>query len=354
MLVLSQTTAPEEILVCHKQTAGEWNSALPSLEHWLQREQVFATLPVVRGSGDDATGLAYWVVKDLALGDGPEAIVALCETLTREWLAWRDGVRTPVLGVTIGGVVVDKQHRGKGVAAFFMTELARHWDTVAPSGVSCLYSEVGEYYLRFGFRAAPMPLVVYTVGGSVASLPFRAVRYGQLELGQVLDTIKEHCPALVATTVLLAVPLYAMVPSPATHELFATRAAFIVTANSLSPGADKLPFGVVLYQGDTVVGGALLTYKLRDMPEAVQVLRAYAPSPEVLEALVSQAAGIAAELGLPFVEMWLLELVGGAEPAVVGGTLLVEVRSQLCLPMWRPHSGASDAVWLDNYQLAWF
>jgi len=70
-------------------------------------------------------------------------------------------VKKNILSACIGGVFTYSEHRGKGLAKIMIdkvVELSKS-QYVGPDGFTFLYSEVGEYYTRNGFRSFGVPLL---------------------------------------------------------------------------------------------------------------------------------------------------------------------------------------------------
>ena len=70
-------------------------------------------------------------------------------------------VKKDILSGCIGGVFTYADHRGKGLAKIMIDKIVELSKSqyVGPDGFTFLYSEVGEYYTRNGFRSFAVPLL---------------------------------------------------------------------------------------------------------------------------------------------------------------------------------------------------
>lgn len=182
-MLFEQTTDPEVIRFTHLQNSATWKSKYLTAEEYAQREQILGSSEIaLKGSSpsvrrklkEDANylGLKYFVFKDLSLPDTGKTsqIVSSCETLNR--VAWcihpeSHGEIEPVLSVCIGGVYTIPEHRGKKFAQLMITQLNEYYDKLSqrPGASSFLkwkfmflYSEVGDYYEKFGYVSEHVPL----------------------------------------------------------------------------------------------------------------------------------------------------------------------------------------------------
>lgn len=142
------------------QNSAAWKSPLTAQEY-VDREHVLGLSKI---ASSDVNRLAVF---GLLAKDRPDTLVSSIELLIRE--AWRfhrngDGLvtKTNVLSGCIGGVFTYPDHRGKGIATIMvdkLLEVAQQPQYVGPDGFIFLYSEVGEYYTRNGFKSFDVPLL---------------------------------------------------------------------------------------------------------------------------------------------------------------------------------------------------
>ncbi|SCU97659.1 LADA_0H07492g1_1 [Lachancea dasiensis] len=182
-LVFEQVTDPEIIRFTHLANASSWQPEFMSREDYAIRERILGSTDISTKHKDvemqkrfaeasEHLGIKYYVLRDLNLPASSKTsqIVSSCETLNR--VGWSitphsQGEAVPVLTACIGGVFTIPEHRGKKYAAEMITRLNQFFDglssTAGNSGflkniVIFLYSEVGEYYSKFGYVSRPVPL----------------------------------------------------------------------------------------------------------------------------------------------------------------------------------------------------
>lgn len=177
-LRFERITDPKEISSTHTQNGINWKGPL-SIESYVKREKVLGKAriatknqsPEVR---EQFPELAPWLgIRYFALKDG-KAIVSSCETLNRLGYFIGPGDSQTIeynVMVCIGGVFTPEEYRGKGYATYMVEKLAEYYDNArdspnSPKGIKqltfTLYSEVGEYYKRFGFESKHVPVHTIT------------------------------------------------------------------------------------------------------------------------------------------------------------------------------------------------
>lgn len=139
--------------------AAAWRNFL-SVEEYVEREHVLGLSKIASSETNRV------LVFGLKNKSDPSTIVSSVELLVRE--SWRfhktaDGsvARKSVLSGCVGGVYTDPSHRGKGYASIMIDKLmqiAKTPDVLGEDGFVFLYSEVGEYYARNGFKSFHVPL----------------------------------------------------------------------------------------------------------------------------------------------------------------------------------------------------
>lgn len=142
------------------ENAAAWKSSL-SVEQYVEREHI---LNMAKIASSETNRILVFGLK--ALSD-PGTVLSSIELLVRK--AWKfhknaDGSidRKSVLCGCIGGVFTNPGNRGQGLATFMvdkLMEIARTPAVLGPDGFVFLYSEVGEYYARNGFKSFHVPLV---------------------------------------------------------------------------------------------------------------------------------------------------------------------------------------------------
>lgn len=142
------------------ENSAAWKSSL-SVEDYVEREHI---LSMAKLTSSETNRILVFGLKEASK---PEIVLSSIELLVRE--SWKfhknaDGsvAKTSVLSGCIGGVFTNPPYRGKGLATIMvdkMMELARTPEILGEDGIVFLYSEVGDYYTRNGFRSFHVPLV---------------------------------------------------------------------------------------------------------------------------------------------------------------------------------------------------
>ncbi|GCE98981.1 hypothetical protein ZYGM_003735 [Zygosaccharomyces mellis] len=177
-LRFEKITDPKEIKVTHAQNGANWKGPL-SIESYVERERVLGQSGIAKKNEINEIckefpelapmlGIRYYALKD------GNTIVSSCETLNRLGYFISPGEAQNIeynLVVCIGGVFTPEEYRGKGYARYMIEKLTEHYDNIrddpkAPRGIKqltfTLYSEVGEYYKKFGFESKHVPVHTIT------------------------------------------------------------------------------------------------------------------------------------------------------------------------------------------------
>lgn len=167
----------------HAQNGATWTPPFMSNKDYIGRERVLRTSAIGQKdkspemqkrfpNGSKYLGIKYYVLKDLDLPATSKTsqIVASCETLNRVGLIaspQSEGKIQPALSVCIGGVYTIPEHRRKGYGGQMITRLNQFYDDISQQPdapdlvrtvVITLYSEVGEYYSKFGYSSCHVPV----------------------------------------------------------------------------------------------------------------------------------------------------------------------------------------------------
>lgn len=173
---------PEIIHFTHMNNADAWKGLLTS-EQYTQREKVLGSTDISQKDRSPdiqelypidhkQLGIKYFVLKDESLPETDKfsQIVSSCETLNRLGYCIKpdsNGTIEPALVVCIGGVFTETKFRGKGYAARMIEKLNNYYDDLIKENpdsiliknlVINLYSEVDDYYQRFGYHSFHVPL----------------------------------------------------------------------------------------------------------------------------------------------------------------------------------------------------
>lgn len=140
------------------QNAAAWRGQL-SAEQYIERERVLGKTKICSLK---VNRLMVFMLRDKA---NPTSKLCSIELLIRKsWLYKNIGgkvQRKDVLSGCIGGVFTYPEHRGKGLAQVMVDKLVARakLDILGEDGFTFLYSEVGEYYTRNGFKSFEVPLL---------------------------------------------------------------------------------------------------------------------------------------------------------------------------------------------------
>lgn len=165
--ILERLTDVPSVDYTRKQNAAAWRNLL-SIQDYVERERVLGLSKI---ASSDVNRL---VVFGLKAKDKPDTLVSSLELLIREaWHFYRhvDGSveKRNVLSGCIGGVYTYPENRGKGLATIMvdkLVEISRKPEYLGKDGFIFLYSEVGEYYTRNGFKSLPVPYLNFPLSPS--------------------------------------------------------------------------------------------------------------------------------------------------------------------------------------------
>lgn len=168
----------------HMRNSATWRGLL-SNEEYVEREKLLGSTSIANKDQDAELqrlypecskwlGVKYFAVKDQNLPniDKYSQVVSSCETLNRIGYCIRPGSNNneiePALIVCIGSVFTDVRHRGKGYASYMINSLNKYYDDVRDqygsqskliqNMVINLYSEIDDYYEKFGYHSMHIPL----------------------------------------------------------------------------------------------------------------------------------------------------------------------------------------------------
>lgn len=106
---------------------------------------------------DGANGVIYFLLRNDETGN----VESACEVLIRDaWLKDEDGTLKDVKCGVLGSVFTDPKFRGKGNANVLMTKFNLKMKEFLKdeNDILFLYSEIGEYYAKFGYCSENVPV----------------------------------------------------------------------------------------------------------------------------------------------------------------------------------------------------
>ncbi|CAK7896236.1 hypothetical protein CAAN1_12S00958 [[Candida] anglica] len=144
------------------QNSLSWRGQLTA-EQYVEREFVCG-----KGRMTSQKVIVFMLVNE----DDPEQRVGSIELLIRKGLRYDNDdenhkvLENDILCGTIGSVFTYPEHRGRGVGQIMVNKLIEIAKSkyLGPKGFIFLYSEVGEYYTRNGFKSYEVPLAKFPLG----------------------------------------------------------------------------------------------------------------------------------------------------------------------------------------------
>lgn len=164
--VLVQLHDQDDISYTRLQNSDLWKGVL-STEDYILRDVALGKCKIALSK---TNRLLVFVLRHK---ERPDETLCSIELLIRElwrfeWDEASQGVsRKDILSGCIGGVFTPPQHRGRGLARIMVDKLVDIGKTklLGPSGFTFLYSEVGEYYTRNGFKSFHVPITQIPLEG---------------------------------------------------------------------------------------------------------------------------------------------------------------------------------------------
>ncbi|SCV01066.1 LANO_0F09978g1_1 [Lachancea nothofagi CBS 11611] len=392
-LSFEQVYDPEVIRFTHLQNGLTWRPEFMTLDEYAERERIIGSSEIStkdkcqkmaeRFPGASRyLGMKYFVLKDLSLPvtSKTSQIVSSCETLNR--VGWSvtpesKGVIEPVLSVCIGGVFTIPEFRGQGYGAEMITKVNQLFDELSDTPgapdllkniVIFLYSEVGEYYAKFGYGSRPAPLHTIEELDTVLKHYCR----GQEERDSNRVVGLEGCDRLIALQkenfanslkeIHLANPnafVFTLEPSNAIFEWFHRRSLY--QKKFLDP-AGSANFGYALENGNHII------WHLNYWPHqrSLYVLKLHISDDTTdkegdMQKLIAQAICEAKDNDVKYLQFWDTEL-GHQEWSKPLLTFLKKVEKPSNLYQENPSRSAirianvknEDIIWDNNSKFCWF
>ncbi|OWB60234.1 hypothetical protein B5S31_g809 [[Candida] boidinii] len=181
---LELTLNPKIYSHCQGRNYETWGIGLTN-EQYLEREVVSYQGPMCKASRDflkDREGVLYWVLRDKTIvkkdtdDEDIYNIVCACETLGRKSIVHdpngnegKGQIHKDILSTVIGSVYTFPEFRKRGYASNMFVQLIKKMEEYlyeansSDLNFSYLYSEVGEYYSRFGYKSFHIPLLEFKI-----------------------------------------------------------------------------------------------------------------------------------------------------------------------------------------------
>lgn len=154
VLKLIATNSEDDILLCQKNNYITWGSTL-TLKQYQHREGMnYASsyMGLQRADPENTNGGVYFILKN----QETDNIESACEILIRDCWIGKNGELHNARSAVIGSVYTNEKYRNKGNASIMMRQLLEKMKNKYLKGkydVAFLYSEVGEYYSKFGYKS---------------------------------------------------------------------------------------------------------------------------------------------------------------------------------------------------------
>lgn len=160
VLELHITKSKEDILQCQANNFVTWGEPL-TLKQYQHRDAINYESSYMNLNRDDyfkdINGGIYFILKD----SKTNIIESACEILIRDsWIA-NNGKLIDCKSAVIGSVYTVEKFRGKGNASLMINELNLKMKQFLKNefDTAFLYSEVGEYYSKFGYKSFNKPVI---------------------------------------------------------------------------------------------------------------------------------------------------------------------------------------------------
>ncbi|KAI1300891.1 hypothetical protein F5Y03DRAFT_221332 [Xylaria venustula] len=151
---------PEQLLQCRYIAAAEFGQPLTK-EDYVKLEELLAQKPLATDKG-----LRVWC---LSLTHDPAQVLTTCKTLPREYLIHDMSGVSRQKAYCIAAVATDPRYRGQGLASRLLEFVAAWLDAPGNAVASFLYTSIGDFYNRRGWKKVPAYLA--TLSWPSNSLP---------------------------------------------------------------------------------------------------------------------------------------------------------------------------------------
>ncbi|KAI1125661.1 hypothetical protein F5Y10DRAFT_279330 [Nemania abortiva] len=136
----------EQIVSCRKLAGAEFSKPL-TRDDYVEQENYLKQKPLAKDGG-----LRVWC---LSLTHDPSQVLATCKTIPRELLIRRVGGTSRQRAYCIASVVTNPQYRGLGLASRLLEFVAEWLDGPGDAVASVLYTSIGDFYHRRGWKMMP-------------------------------------------------------------------------------------------------------------------------------------------------------------------------------------------------------
>ncbi|CAH2351466.1 uncharacterized protein CLIB1423_03S06942 [[Candida] railenensis] len=178
------------------QNSQSWRGQLTS-EQYIERECVLGKSKI---ASSKVNRLLVFMLRDKA---DPTSRLCSIELLIRRSWSYKYNPdskrveRKDILSGCIGGVYTYPENRGKGLARIMVDKLVEKAKTeyLGEDGFTFLYSEVGEYYSRNGFKSFEVPLLKFPLGTEIINDKFIGedeYQFSELKFHQFEELLQFH------------------------------------------------------------------------------------------------------------------------------------------------------------------
>lgn len=170
---LVEATEDDLVRYTRHQNSQAWRGQL-SIDQYIEREAVLGKCKIASLA---VNSLKVFILRSK---DNIEQPLCSCELLIRKSWKYKFNAQTQsvdrrdVLSGCVGGVFTYPEHRSKGYARIMidhLVDIAKN-KLLGPEGFTFLYSEIGEYYAKNGFKSFDVPLVHIPLGTKAAGTAY--------------------------------------------------------------------------------------------------------------------------------------------------------------------------------------
>lgn len=375
----------------HMNNAEAWKGLL-TREDYTEREKRLGSTDIATKDqtpeiqdmypeGSKWLGIKYFVLKDLDIPNTGKCsqVVSSCETLNRIGYCIHPGTKgkiEPALIICIGGVFTEEKYRGRGYAGKMITSLNKFYDDLRENHgdkspliknlVINLYSEVDNYYEKFGYHSLHVPLHHITKFDEFLTnyCDNNVVKEGRyLEFNGYEDLVALHDAQFEKSLYKLAKEnpnkfIFTVKPDLDIFKWFQERDVFIM--KKTGNGEEELPFGFALPDQSHVIWHHNWNDKVLVVTK-IYISDNGKPKEDTLKQLIGNAILEAQRTNLTKVQFWDEEIPIQDYPELNKLLNEVEDKSQIyktngSVSAVRPPTGytSDNVIWDNNTKFCWF
>ncbi|CCH45694.1 hypothetical protein BN7_5279 [Wickerhamomyces ciferrii] len=366
--ILERVHDPRTIQYITQRIGEQWGYKLSNVQ-FAEKEGTLKDKSKVANRKPEPLGLYRYALRDLSIEKKHETddIVGYVETLNRK--AWRidgknPGVLKEVNSSTIGSVFTFAEHRKKGYANVFLTKVGEILDEqLGEDALTNLYSGVGEFYSRFGYKSFVIPIhFIKSEGVSIDTNDSKYEYLGYEGYDKLIDVQKEYLKQLLlrkGKEIEQNETVVALIPDTDTYTWINDKDAY--TTAALNPGYELNSFGAVLKGSNDHI---LWVHEWNENKLKIAKIFVENGNIENFKKLIQISIKESQDYGLEGVFLWdssltedksfhdtALEYLKSFAGAVINGS-----QTSTTIPAIRLHdkTPAEGIKWIDNDYWCWF